>query len=95
MAEQIERSANQQETLAMLAEVLARQAVALDQVFKRAVADALRPGVGSHHDARKALKAQAQCRHTLRILRAVRVASAAKKLSNPSEQTIESGKSLS
>jgi len=73
-----------------LAEVLLIQVFALDALFRRALKDAR-----SHRDIGQALKAQARCRETVKILLALRAAAGdAKKFANSNEGTIERLKTL-
>ena len=91
--------------LGSLTRALVDQAFALDRVFTRAVKEAARSGFRSHRHMRLALKAQALCRATIKILLTMQAApssraearplcegGAAKKLRISNEQTIESGK---
>jgi hypothetical protein len=57
-----------------LADLLAAQAIALDRLFMRAFGDILSGNARSLRDVRRALKAQAQSRTALRLLRALRAA---------------------
>ena len=80
--------------LSAAVEALAAQAVVLNRMFCRAAKEALSGSLGSHRALRKALKAQARCRTTVKILLALRrAARGAEKFSNSNEQTIENGKS--
>ena len=65
MSEEIEAD---DAVLGSLTSILADQAFALDRVFTRAVKDAARSDVRTHRDMRVALKAQALCRATFKIL---------------------------
>src|SRR5262245_52170757 len=69
---------------------LLAQAFALDRIFVRAAADALSLDRTSHRHARKALKAQARCRATFKILLTLhRARGDAAKFSNSCEGTIQ------
>ena len=57
-----------------LADLLAAQAIALDRLFMRAFGDILSGNTRSLRDVSRALKAQAQSRTALRLLRALRAA---------------------
>lgn len=68
-----------------ITEALLVQVLALDAVFRRALKDA-----HSLHDIRRALKAQARCRATFKILLALRaVAGDTKKFADSNEGTIQ------
>ena len=56
----------------VIAETLAGQAAALHGLFMRAVGDILSNKVRSNGDVSRALKARAQCRAALKLLRALR-----------------------
>ncbi len=71
MPEPIETDPN---TAARIAETLAGQAATLHYLFMRTFGDILSGKVRSHRDVGRALKAQAQCRAALRLLRALREA---------------------
>src|SRR5262245_23765160 len=96
---------------AVLAGIFIDQALALDRVFKRAFVESLRKGARHpHRDIRRALKAQAQCHRTFKILIALKAAAArqandsarsskrrdaAKKFSLLNKATIETAKAPS
>jgi len=61
-------------TAVALADLLAAQAIALDRLFMRAFGDILSGNTRSLRDVSRALKAQAQSRTALRLLRALRAA---------------------
>lgn len=58
--------------LAVLADVLVAQAIALNRVYARAFGDILRGKTRSLRDVGRALKAQNQCRIALKLLIALR-----------------------
>jgi hypothetical protein len=73
-------------------EALAVQVLTLDRAFKDTIAEAAPNSFRFHHDVRLALKAQAQCRASLRILLALqRDGAGKKKFAKSSERTIETG----
>jgi predicted component of type VI protein secretion system len=67
------------------------QALVLDEIFNRAVEEAMPGNFSFHRDMRTALKAQAQYRATMKILLALEKERAAgkEKHQNSSKQTIE------
>ena len=75
-----------------IVDALAAQLVELDRVFHRTVQEAATGTVRHRHEMRLALKAQAQCRTTLRLLLALRCERQAKKKSPIlRKRTIENG----
>lgn len=69
--------------------VLVAQAFALDEMFYSAAREAFSSKDISYYHARKALKAQARCRATFKILLALRQGAAAEKFPNLNEGTIQ------
>src|SRR5262245_36395969 len=73
MSEQIEPKSDVRDALGVVTSVLSAQALALNGVFFRAAAQALSREGGAHCHARKALRAQARCRATCKVLLALGV----------------------
>jgi hypothetical protein len=88
MSDRIAPDADAREALGAAVEALAAQAVVLNRMFYRAAGEALSGSVGSHGDLRKALRAQAQCRTTLKILLTLRRAAADAKKSRISTKEL-------
>jgi len=90
MAERIAPETACPDALGGVTKILTAQAFALDRIFFRAAAEALTLGRGAHYHARKALKAQARCRATFKILLALRAAARQpEKFSDSTEGTIQ------
>lgn len=81
--------------LAALKDRLAAQAADLHRVFARAFRDVLLSKTRSYRDVGRALKAQNQCRITLRLLLQLSAAEQAAKIAKSHRQTIGEGKSPS
>jgi hypothetical protein len=78
MSEQIEPD-EPRDSLRSAAGIFSHQAQALDWVFNDSLKKATEGGFRSHEQMRTALKAQAQCRATFKILLAMEEAIAAEK----------------
>ena len=89
MPERLETAETARETLDLVTRVLVAQAVALDEMFYRVAKEAFSTEDISYYHARTALKAQARCRATFKVLLALRKGWAAKKFPNLNEETIQ------
>jgi hypothetical protein len=80
------------ESRKQLLDVLAVQLFMLDRAFKDTIAQAVPNSFRFRHDMRLALKAQAQCQASLKILlRLQHAAAAPEKFAKSSERTIGNG----
>ena len=77
MSEGIETAGSARDALDRVTRILVAQAVVLDDIFYRAAREAFSTEDTSYYHARKALKAQARCRATLKVLLALRKSGAA------------------
>jgi hypothetical protein len=73
MSERIEPETDVRDALGVATKILIAQAFALDRLFFRAAMESAVSG-RPHYHARKALKAQARCRATFKVLLALRAA---------------------
>ena len=89
MSEGMETTGSVRDALGRVTRVLVAQAVALDEMFYRAAREAFSAEDISYYHARKALKAQARCRATFKVLLALRKRGSAEKFPNLSERTIQ------
>jgi hypothetical protein len=85
----IERYRSTSDALGVVTRALVAQAYALDEMFYRAAKEAFSTDAGSYYYARKALKAQARCRATFKVLLASRKRGFTEKFSNLSVGTIQ------
>lgn len=92
MSEQIEPKRALAKAVRNASKVASNQALALDEIFNRAVKSAAPGDLRFHDDMRMALKAQAQYRAILKILLALeKERTEQEKSRNSNERTIESG----
>jgi hypothetical protein len=94
MSDRIEPRGRAGNELERVTKVLVAQAFALDDMFYRAAKEAFSTDDTSYYYARKALKAQARCRATLKVLLALRKGAAAKKIPNLNGGTIQNLKTI-
>jgi len=85
----LETAESARDPLGRVTRVLIAQAVALDEMFYCAAGEAFSSEDISYYHARKALKAQARCRATVKVLLALRKSGIAEKFPNLSERTIQ------
>jgi hypothetical protein len=88
MQERIEPETDVCDALGVATKILIAQAFALDRLFFRAAMESAVSG-RPHYHARKALKAQARCRATFKVLLALRAACGDPKNPNLTEGTIQ------
>ena len=92
MSDRIQLPSSAGDEVDRVTKVLVAQVFALDEMFYRAAKEAFSTEDISYYQARKALKAQARCRATLKVLLALRKRGIAEKFPNLSERTIQNNK---
>jgi hypothetical protein len=89
MSDGIDTKEALRDALSVVTKVLVAQAIALDEMFYRSAKEAFSTEDISYYHARTALKAQARCRATFKVLLALRKGAAARKIPNFTEETIQ------
>jgi hypothetical protein len=86
------KNAGPSDDIGVVMDIFASQAGALDGIFSRALKEAVPGNFRYRDDMRTALKAQAQCRATLKILLELRAARQAEKISKFARTNYWNGK---